>query len=297
MLKAFIFSYSFLLTLAASGLCAAQGINFSSSDNSDEPVEVTAEDGFELHQKEKRIYAYKNVAVKRGNATLNADKMAADYRESSDGSRELWRLNAVGNVVMTSEGRIVKGETAEYLLDNDSLTVYGKQASLDTDNEKIRADSLEYNQGKHLFTAKGKAAIIRDKGQVKADTILIEFTENEDKKLEINLMTAKDNVIITTKEETATGDKAVYYPKSNEAVLTGNVKLTKGDNNLQGGEATVNLNTGISRIYAVDNNKEKSGSNAVNTTSTNSKGEPSKENNNRVRGVFLPDSVKKSTNK
>ena len=296
-LKNSIFLYTFAVTLAGMQPCKAQVMNFS--PDSDEPIEVTAEDGLELHQKEHKVYAYKNVKVTKGGLTLTADNISADYRQGQSGSNELWRLNAFGNVIMTSEGRIAKGENAEYLTDDDILTINGKQSFLDTNNEKIWADTLKYSQSKRIFTAKGNAKIVKEKGQVQADTISMEFAENENGKLEASLLTAEKNVVITTAEEKATGNKAVYSPKTAKAVLTGNVKLTKSGNTLEGGMATVDLNTGISRLFASESGDTANDENlAENKEKQEVKGEDktlTEKNNNRVRGVFLPDSIKKST--
>ncbi len=273
----------FYIALLFSAPCWAQVPNFALTDG--KTTEVTADDGLELRTKESRIYAYKNAFVKRGGEELGADTISADYRKGQNGSTELWRLNAIGNVVMNSDGRVVKGDTAEYLLDGNIMTVNGKPASLDSTGEKIRADILEYDGAGQLFTARNNAKIIRDKGQISADVIFVEFAEGADKKMEIKKLTAEKNVVITTAEEKATGDKAVYSPKKGEAVLTGNVKLTKSGNNLQGEKVVVNLNTGISKLFAADND-DKTG------------GKPTKDGKkSRIKGVFLPDSVKKSTNK
>jgi len=284
--KNFLFSYTFVLTAVCVQPCEAQVMNFSL--NNAEPIEVTAQDSLELHQKEQKIYAYKNVKVTKGGAILTADKMSADYRQGQNGSTELWRLNAYGNVVMTSDGRIAKGEEAEYLLDKDTLTIKGKQAFLDTNGEKVFADTLKYNQGKHIFTAEGNAKVIKEKGQVEAEKVFVEFAEGKDGKLDISLLTAEKNVVITTDEEKATGNKAVYSPKTAKATLTGNVKLTKSGNTLQGEKATVDLNTGVSRLFASENEGKGNNEKAADETTTN-------KNNKRIRGVFLPDSVKSST--
>ncbi|MBS7543421.1 LptA/OstA family protein [Ancylobacter oerskovii] len=64
------------------------------------------------------------------------------------------------------------------------------------------------------------------------------------RRLEIN-----GGVIVTTKEQQATGDQGVFEAKSNTITLTGNpVVLTSGQNVVRGKRLVVDLTTGTSRI-------------------------------------------------
>ncbi|MCB4771395.1 organic solvent tolerance protein OstA [Ancylobacter sp. Lp-2] len=64
------------------------------------------------------------------------------------------------------------------------------------------------------------------------------------RRLEIN-----GGVIVTTKEQQATGDQGIFETKSNTITLTGNpVVLTSGQNVIRGKRLVVDLTTGTSRI-------------------------------------------------
>ncbi|GAB4069351.1 organic solvent tolerance protein OstA [Ancylobacter sonchi] len=64
------------------------------------------------------------------------------------------------------------------------------------------------------------------------------------RRLEIN-----GGVIVTTKEQQATGDQGVFETKTNTITLTGNpVVLTSGQNVIRGKRLVVDLTTGTSRI-------------------------------------------------
>ena len=56
--------------------------------------------------------------------------------------------------------------------------------------------------------------------------------------------------MITTPTEVATADRGIYNHKSGIAQLVGSVRLTRGDNQLNGDRAEVNLKTGVSRLLA-----------------------------------------------
>jgi lipopolysaccharide export system protein LptA len=63
---------------------------------------------------------------------------------------------------------------------------------------------------------------------------------------QIRRLEAKGNVVVTQKDQVATGDTAVFDTAGNTVTLTGNVVVTQGQNVLKGGRLTVNLTTGVS---------------------------------------------------
>ena len=56
------------------------------------------------------------------------------------------------------------------------------------------------------------------------------------------------HVSVRTPTDTAIGDRAVYVPDTGIARLAGNVRITRGENQLDGQEAEVNMKTGIARL-------------------------------------------------
>ena len=89
--------------------------------------------------------------------------------------------------------------------------------------------------------------------------------DGKDGKAELRRVEAQGRVIITTKSEVIRADRGDYNSETRLATLTGNVKLTRGDNQLNGQKAIVNLNTGVSRmvgrvsVLLVPGNRSKSG--------------------------------------
>jgi lipopolysaccharide export system protein LptA len=59
---------------------------------------------------------------------------------------------------------------------------------------------------------------------------------------------AKGDVFVTQKDQTASGENAVYDLKSETIVMTGNVVLTQGPQVLRGGKMVVELKTGLYRF-------------------------------------------------
>jgi lipopolysaccharide export system protein LptA len=61
---------------------------------------------------------------------------------------------------------------------------------------------------------------------------------------------AYGHVVVRTVTDTVTGDRAVYVPDTGIARVAGKVRITRGQNQLDGSEAEVDLKTGISHLLA-----------------------------------------------
>ena len=83
----------------------------------------------------------------------------------------------------------------------------------------------------------------------------------------IKRLEARGAVVVTQKEQTATGDLGIFDMKTNTVTLTGNVMMTQGKNVLRGDRLVVDLTSGVSRV------------------------ESGKNGTGRVQGLFLPGSA------
>jgi lipopolysaccharide export system protein LptA len=67
----------------------------------------------------------------------------------------------------------------------------------------------------------------------------------------IKRLEARGSVVVTQKDQTATGELGIFDMKTNTVTLTGNpVVMTQGQNVLRGGKLVVDLTSGVSRIEA-----------------------------------------------
>jgi lipopolysaccharide export system protein LptA len=82
----------------------------------------------------------------------------------------------------------------------------------------------------------------------------------------IKRLEARGGVVVTQKEQTATGELGIFDMASSTVTLTGNVVMTQGQNVLKGDKLVVNMTTGVSRV------------------------ESGKNGEGRVQGLFLPSS-------
>ncbi len=220
----------------------------------DVPIEVYAEDGIEWQQDGSIFVARGNARAVRGEVEVLSDELKAHYREGAGGQSEVWRLDAVGNVRIISNSETAYGNRAIYNADQKVLVIDGDNPRLVSGKDTLTASQqLEYWELKSFAVARGDAVAVRDNKRVHADVLVAHLKPDANGQTRVYRVDAYDNVRIRTGRETATGDRGVYNVVSGVATLTGKVKLVRDDNELRGCRAEVNLNTGISKLFACAN--------------------------------------------
>ncbi|MDR3518298.1 MAG: LptA/OstA family protein [Azospirillaceae bacterium] len=87
-------------------------------------------------------------------------------------------------------------------------------------------------------------------------------SENDD--LVMDRIDAEGHVVVTTPTDVAIGRRGVWHADTDKAILTGDVRITRGQDQIDGDIAEVDMNTGISRML------------------------PGAANGGRVKGLFMP---------
>ncbi len=236
--------------MVAAGPVSAQSLGLGGAGG-DMPIEVFAESGIEWQQGGSVFVARGDARAVRGEVEVLGDELRAYYRETPAGDTEIWRLDAVGNVRIVSRSETAYGSRAIYNADQQVLVVDGENPRLVSGNDTITArDQLEYWETKSFAVARGDAVATRDDRRVRADVLVAHIRNDAEGNSSVYRVDAYDNVRIRTATDTATGDRGVYNVESGIATLTGTVVLVRDDNRLQGCRAEVNLNTGVSRLFA-----------------------------------------------
>ena len=86
---------------------------------------VTARDKLEYRSKEKIAEVIGDATVVEGDKKVRADKFIA-YLKDYGGKSRLHKVDAVGNVVITTPTEIAKGERADYNAETEIATLSGK---------------------------------------------------------------------------------------------------------------------------------------------------------------------------
>ena len=189
------------------------------------------------------------------------------------GSSEIWRLEAEGRVKIATATDTARGERAVYDIDQAVLVLSGGNLSLSTPQQVITArDSLEYWSNRRMAVARGNALVVdpQEGRRIAADTLVAYFLEGPGAQPvaapprpvapagerdppgagKVDRVEAFGNVEIRTPTDVVRGDRGVYSPASGMARLLGDVRITRGENQLNGREAVVNMRTGVARLVA-----------------------------------------------
>lgn len=260
------------LFLAVAGAAMAQPIDLSGGG----PVEITARDGIEWRRDESMVIARGNARAVRDGVTVDADRLIARYRPKAgaaatpapqvqgpgleQGSSEIWRLEAEGNVVIFTDTDRATGERAIYDMDQGVLVMTGSNLSLTTPDQHLTArDSLEYWTARRMAVARGEAvATTSDDRTIRADVLVAYFQpkgagapgQAADEAGKVERVEAFGNVEVRTPEEVLRGDRGFYVAETRIARVAGNVRITRGRNQLNGSLAETDMATGVSRLLA-----------------------------------------------
>ena len=219
--------------------------------NSSAPIEIEADEGIEWRRNEKVYIARGKARAARGDLEVNADVLTAYYRETAKGGSDIYRVTAEGNVLLVSSNDKIWGDRAVYDLDQGSLIVTGQKLRAQTKKQTLTArDSLEYWEKQLAMVARGDAEVVEGDRRVKADLLTGYLRKGGDGKTELYQVEATGHVRIWRGQDYAQAATAVYNLDSDVATLDGSVKITRGENQLNGDHAEFDLKTGISRILS-----------------------------------------------
>lgn len=235
---------------------AAQNVAKKPSENSKEPIEITADNTLEWLRGDSRFVARGNAVAVQGPSSVAAQTLTADYREGQGGGIQIHTLKAEQNVVLSSKDSHAYGDVAVYSLDEGLATMTGQNLKMVSPDQSVTArDKFEYWVQEGRVNAIGDAVAVRPKPQgggedkLRADKISAVLKDNAQGQRVLDTLEATGNVVITTPAEQATGQYGIYRSATNKAELKGNVVITRGPNVLKGDRAEVDFNTDTSKIF------------------------------------------------
>jgi lipopolysaccharide export system protein LptA len=125
---------------------------------------------------------------------------------------------------------------------------------------QIRAQSFEIRDKQKTATFTGNVHVVQGDTTIRCRSLIVTYEPNASVggarttkpgpggSSQISKLEALGGVIITQKDQTATGDAGLFDLKTNIVTLTGNVVLSQGGNVMRGERLWVDLNTGVSRV-------------------------------------------------
>jgi lipopolysaccharide export system protein LptA len=237
-------------TLLVSGSAAlGQGLGLPNQARK-EPIEILADNGIEWQQDAQAYIARGNAKAKQGNVTVHADQLTAYYEKAANGGNQIWRVDADGHVRITTPQQTAYGKKGVYQVTKGVFVLTGSPRLVTRTDEITARKSIEFFENKSLAVARGNAIATRADKRLRADILTAYFVKGKDGKNRVERVDAYDNVLISTPNEIVRGRRGVYYTNTGVVVLRGSVKITRGEDQLNGDAAEVNLNTGISRLLS-----------------------------------------------
>lgn len=147
---------------------------------------------------------------------------------------------------------------------------------------KIEAATLEVRDKQKQATFSGNVHVVQGDTDMRCKSLVV-FYEQEREGVagstmkaetpgpggqqKIKKLEARGSVVVTQKDQTATGEFGLFDMTTNTVTLSGNVVMTQGPNVLRGERLVVDLANGVSRV------------------------ESGKNGQGRVQGLFLPGSA------
>ena len=125
----------------------------------------------------------------------------------------------------------------------------------------IEASSLEVHDKNKVATFRGKVHVKQGDTELRCNTLVVYYEEDNagatsgsrsalptSDGQRIRLLEAKGNVVVTQKDQIATGNAGVFDMRKNVITLRGNVVVSQGRNVLRGDRLVVDMATAVSRI-------------------------------------------------
>ncbi len=187
------------------------------------------------------------------------------------GNNEIYRLEADGHVRIFTPTDLAVGDHAVYDIDQAVLLMTGGDLKLTTPQQVLTArDTMEYWSQKHMAVGRGLATVTTADGRRLAADTLVGYTTPPDAPNaspgapaakpprpgtdpllasgKLQRIEGFGHVEVRTATETIRGDRGVYVADTGIARLAGDVRITRGQSQLNGDEALVNMRTGISTL-------------------------------------------------
>ncbi len=201
--------------------------------------------------------------------------------DAENGGNEVYRLDAEGHVRILTPTDEAVGDKAVYDIDQAVLVMTGHAMRLTTPQDVMTArDSMEYWSQLHMSVGRGDAVVVTDDGRRIAADVLVAYSIPPDQQQaaratpaaaapppaaavqgkqadpllaasgKLKRVEAFGNVDVRTQVDTVRGDRGVYVPETGISRIVGHVRITHGDDQMNGPAADVNMKTGIAHLIS-----------------------------------------------
>nr|MBP3282594.1 organic solvent tolerance protein OstA [Treponema sp.] len=175
-------------------------------------------------------------------ALLNANpekiNFRADYMTGRNGSKSD-TTKLIGNAFVQTETMEIKADTITMSGDNFRyITAEGNVDGLNTESDMtFTCGKMKYDRTTKIARLEDTVKMVDKKNDVTADAQIIEYNQNT----EVALM--QIGVKILQKDNTCTSAHAIYRKKEQTLDMSGNPKITQGEDTFRAQEISLNMET------------------------------------------------------
>jgi lipopolysaccharide export system protein LptA len=135
---------------------------------------------------------------------------------------------------------------------------------------QIEAARLEVRDKQHFATFSGDVKVVQGDTTMRCKTLVVFYEQKSGDTptpqpmpaaqpgpggaSQISRLEARGSVVVTQKDQTATGETALFDMKANTVTLLTNVVVSQGPNVVRGERLVVDLSTGVSKVDAGNSN-------------------------------------------
>jgi lipopolysaccharide export system protein LptA len=181
-------------------------------------------------------------------------------REGGHSSKQVtWRMATIGYLCVAAVAALALACIDAVAQQGPPNALQGLSANRDKP-VNIQAVSLEVRDKDKIATFTGNVRVVQGETNMRCKTLVVHYeggSSATDAKTaqpgsggasQIHRMEAQGGVVLTQKDQIATGDRGEFDIRTNTVTLIGNVVVTKGRDVLKGPRLVVNLTTGVLRM-------------------------------------------------
>jgi len=246
----------FFSLLISPSVCCGQILDQLSSSKDELPIIIEAEESVVCDETAQKCVATGLAKAQKGTSTVYGDVLTVYFTEEKE--RKITSITADGHVRLETPTEKAYGEHARYDVDPDHIHMTGGNLKIVTPTQILTAqDSIEYWPTEKKGVAKGNAVaqFIEEEQLVQGDTLVAYFkpsskkTEEGKDKLEVDRVEAEGNVLASGPKGIITGDRGIYFGKTEMVEVFNNVKVSQGENVITGGYVRANLKTDVAELF------------------------------------------------
>jgi len=117
---------------------------------------------------------------------------------------------------------------------------------------QFESEQLEVHDQDKTAVFTGHVIVRQGETVLKTDRLIVYYEGSaaggEGQQQQVRRIDAEGNVLVTSTNQTASGDKGTFDTAANTILLTGNVVLTQGDNVIRGPKLLIDVNTSQAKM-------------------------------------------------